>query len=127
MGGDGLGHPQRLRLRGDRLKSAKLLQCPEDGPLRAGQIFPARTLPDDSGACVVTDSPPAVENLKTVCASIPFEERPTPWGKDHPLGGTGLTARPFESIFRGLAVVGRTKPEANLEIAETVVSYRGIK
>ena len=75
---------------------------------------------------VVTDSPTGVENLKAVCASIPFEEELTPPGKGSPFFGQA-PLRPFESVSRGLAVVGRTKPEANLEIAEAVVSYRVVK
>jgi hypothetical protein len=67
-----------------------------------------------------------VKNLKAVCASTPFEEELTPPAKGSPFFGQ-VPLRPSESISRGLAVVGRTKPEANLEIAEAVVSYRVVK
>lgn len=126
VGGDGLGHPQRLRLRGHRLGRAKLLQRPDDRPLRAGQLLPARPLPDGFGGFAVPDSPTEVKNLKAVCASTPFEEELTPPGKGSPFWEQ-VPVRPSESVSGGLAVVGRTKPEANLEIAEAVVSYRVVK
>ena len=67
-----------------------------------------------------------MKNLKAVCASIQFEEELTPPAEGSPFFGQ-VPLRPFESISRGLAVVGRTKPEANLEIAEAVVGYHVVK
>ncbi len=64
--------------------------------------------------------------MKAVCASTPFEEELTPPAKGSTFFGR-VPLRLFKSVSGGLAAAGRILPVANLEIAEAVVSYRGIK